>query len=93
MEGGYSMVNAQAARDAWDDYSVKSGPSTRRVINYAHPTWSLSILPTGNSGHRFDKFHKNQMQDYLTGKLQIRKLSYQYVNDSEKDSEILFLAQ
>lgn len=88
--GAYSLVNAQAARDSWRDFSVKSGPSTRRIIDFSHPSWSLGILPTGNSGHRFDKFHNNQLQDYLKGKLQIRKLSYSDIKSQDIDSEVVF---
>lgn len=91
MAGGYSLVNAQGARKTWDNFNVSSGPSTRRIIDFAHPTWSLGILPTGNSGHRFDKFHKNQLQDYLDGRLQIRKLSYQNLTQKEIDSVVEFV--
>jgi penicillin amidase len=31
-------------------YEVKSGPSTRRIIDFSDVENSVSILPTGNSG-------------------------------------------
>lgn len=90
MPGAYSTINAQASRNKWNDFKVNSGPSTRRAIDLARPDWSMGILPHGNSGHLADKFHNNQFKDYVSGKLQIRKLSYQYLNQSDIDSSQVF---
>ena len=77
--GAYMIVNANSAREKWDDFSVVSGPSTRRLIDMAERNFSYSILPSGNSGHRFDVFHSNQISDFFEGKLQVRPQSFQQV--------------
>jgi penicillin amidase len=90
MPGAYSTINAQASRNKWNDFKVNSGPSTRRAIDLARSDWSLGILPHGNSGHLVDKFHNNQFKDYVSGKMQVRKMSFQNLNANEIESSQTF---
>ena len=46
-------------------HKVKTGPSTRRIIDFADPANSLGITPTGNSGVALDPHYDDQAQTYL----------------------------
>lgn len=48
-------------------YTVKTGPSTRRVIDFSDVENSISILPTGQSGNPFSPHYKDQAQMYING--------------------------
>ncbi|QWX85063.1 penicillin acylase family protein [Cellulophaga sp. HaHaR_3_176] len=48
-------------------YTVKTGPSTRRVIDFSDIENSISILPTGQSGNPFSPHYKDQAQMYING--------------------------
>ena len=49
-------------------HKVTLGPSTRRIIDFADPTRSLGITPTGNSGVVLDPHYSDQAQTYLKRK-------------------------
>ncbi|MBI2749695.1 MAG: penicillin acylase family protein [Burkholderiales bacterium] len=48
-------------------WSVKSGPSTRRVIDFARPDQSVGINPVGQSGVLFDKHYSDQAPYFAEG--------------------------
>jgi len=48
-------------------WGVKSGPSTRRVIDFAHPDQSVGINPVGQSGVLFDKHYSDQAPFFAEG--------------------------
>lgn len=56
-------------------YSVKAGPSTRRVIDFSDVENSISILPTGQSGNPFSKHYNDQAEMYNSGKFRKMKLN------------------
>lgn len=49
------------------DYSVKFGPSMRRVIDFSNTTVSWSVLPGGQSGHVGSKYYDDQIKLYING--------------------------
>ena len=57
------------------NYSVKAGPSTRRVIDFSDVENSMSILPTGQSGNPFSKHYNDQAEMYNTGKFRKMKMN------------------
>lgn len=61
------LNNLQYEINASGLYKVKSGPSTRRVIDFSDIENSQAIIPTGQSGNPFSKFYKNQSEKYLNG--------------------------
>ncbi len=66
-------------------YTVKGGPSTRRVIDFSDIENSESILPTGQSGNPFSKHYSDQAEMYATGKFRKMKLNKkEIVNTSRK---------
>ncbi|WP_291122526.1 penicillin acylase family protein, partial [Flavobacterium sp. UBA6046] len=56
-------------------YSVKAGPSTRRIIDFSDIENSMSILPTGQSGNPFSKHYNDQAEMYNSGKFRKMKLN------------------
>ncbi len=56
-------------------YTVKGGPSTRRIIDFSDIENSLSILPTGNSGNPFSIHYSDQAEMFVAGKFRKMKMN------------------
>ncbi|MDO8286644.1 MAG: penicillin acylase family protein [Rhodoferax sp.] len=56
-------------------WGVKSGPSTRRVIDFAQPDKSVGINPVGQSGVLFDAHYADQAPFFAEGLYQPQYLS------------------
>lgn len=66
-------------------YLVKSGPSTRRVIDFSDIENSVSINPTGQSGNVFSKHYKDQFEMYNNGTFRKMRLNKEeIINHSTK---------
>jgi penicillin amidase len=65
--GYYNDVNNMKHHGFDSGLDVLVGPSTRRIIDFAHPENAHGILPVGNSGHSLSPFYKDQIQMYLKG--------------------------
>jgi penicillin amidase len=61
------LNNLQCPIDSTGVYSVKGGPSTRRIIDFSNIENSRAILPTGQSGNPFSKHYKDQAEKYVKG--------------------------
>jgi penicillin amidase len=48
-------------------WPVKSGPSTRRVIDFAQPDKAVGINPVGQSGVLFDTHYSDQAELFSEG--------------------------
>ena len=81
VPGGTQEVNNQKVSTYLNSFPVVAGPSTRRIIDFAHPERSWGILPTGNSAHLLSPFYNNQVQKFLGGKYRDQLLEL-----SEKDA-------
>ncbi|MBY0415483.1 MAG: penicillin acylase family protein, partial [Bdellovibrionales bacterium] len=66
IPGATAEVNNQKF-NSYKDFQVKAGPSTRRIIDFAHPQKSWGILPVGNSGHMLSPFFDDQVQLFIKG--------------------------
>jgi penicillin amidase len=66
VSGATQEINNQKFNSA-KDFHVMAGPSTRIIIDYAHPERSWGILPIGNSRHLLSPFYDNQVQLFLKG--------------------------
>ena len=71
------------------EYKVKSGPSTRRVIDFSDIENSLGILPTGQSGNPFSKYYKDQAQLFVDGKFVPMMLNKEEIINSA-DGKLIF---
>jgi penicillin amidase len=72
--GSQQVVNNMLFSPNDARYKVLAGPSTRRVIDFAKPDDSYSIIPTGNSGHFLSPHYDDQAPLFMTGKY--RKLNF-----------------
>ncbi len=76
VNGTNEVINNLAfKKDSTGVYNVKSGPSTRRIIDFSDIENSLSILPTGQSGNPFSKHYKDQAAMFNSGKFRKMKLN------------------
>lgn len=57
------------------EYTIKAGPSTRRIVDFSDVENSWSILPTGQSGNPMSKHYNDQAEMYATGKFRKMKLN------------------
>ncbi|HNP19487.1 MAG TPA: penicillin acylase family protein [Fulvivirga sp.] len=68
MESSDAVLNKLAfLRTGSGEYNITSGPSTRRIINFADVENSYSILPTGQSGNPMSSHYKDQAEMYVKG--------------------------
>ena len=75
------------------NFSIKTGPSTRRLIDFSHPEKALGILPTGNSGHLLSPHYKDQLESFLKGDYRAEWLDAQdYTRDLDiQERTLLFI--
>ena len=87
--GGDQVINNQIYDiDSTGYYTVKAGPSTRRIVDFSDVENSLAILPTGQSGRIFSAHYKDQALKYLNG--DFVKMSLNEA-DIEKSKNVLVL--
>ena len=68
VEGTREVINNLAfPYDSTRTFSVNSGPSTRRIIDFSDIENGLSILPTGQSGNPFSDHYEDQARMYNKG--------------------------
>lgn len=90
VEGSREVINNMSfPYDASGFYKVASGPSTRRIIDFANIDESVSILPTGQSGNPFSSHYKDQTAMYLKG--EFRKMLMNDKEIQEKCKNVLIL--
>lgn len=77
VKGSINVINHFRRKGVDDGHKVKSGPSTRRIIDFSHPERSLGILPLGNSGHMLSPFYDNQVQRFLDGEYRYQLMNYE----------------
>ncbi|MDJ0645095.1 MAG: penicillin acylase family protein [Flavobacteriaceae bacterium] len=68
INGGKEVINNLSFNlDSTGYYKVRSGPSTRRVIDFSNIEGSMSISPTGQSGNPLSDHYKDQAQKFVDG--------------------------
>jgi len=65
--GTHEVPNNLSATIGPAPWPVTYGPSTRRIIDFADPTHSVTINPVGQSGVPFDKYYADQAEAYIEG--------------------------
>jgi penicillin amidase len=85
------QINNFGTKRTSDDFSVRLGPATRRIIDFKDPETSWGILPTGNSGRLSSPFYNNQVSKYLSGNYrkqimggEVKKLRRKRIFSSQK---------
>ncbi|WP_283182091.1 penicillin acylase family protein [Pseudomonas svalbardensis] len=65
--GTHEVPNNLSAKIGPAPWPVTYGPSTRRLIDFADPTHSLTVNPVGQSGVPFDSHYDDQAEAYIEG--------------------------
>ncbi len=65
--GGHEAINDLSSDFGPAPWAVTSGPSTRRIIDFANPAAALGINPVGQSGVPGDAHYADQAQDFMAG--------------------------
>ena len=65
--GTHEVPNNLSAKIGPAPWPVTYGPSTRRLIDFADPTHSLTVNPVGQSGVAFDRHFDDQAEAYVEG--------------------------
>ena len=84
INGGKEVINNLSFDlDSTGYYKVKSGPSTRRVIDFSDVEGSMSISPTGQSGNPLSDHYRDQAQKYVDGAFVPMLLNKSRIHDSK----------
>jgi len=65
---GHGMTVNKAQYSWHRPFDMNLGPSIRRIIDFSTPDRSLSVLPTGQSGHPFSPYYGDQTNLWLEGR-------------------------
>jgi len=87
--GAAEVVNNMLYRGV-DNFDVLAGPSTRRLIDFADPAHSLTVLPTGNSGHLLSKHYDDQAEMFVRGEYRPALYLWNEI-EAAKEHEMRFL--
>lgn len=68
VSGATHHIAPMSSSDCDPQFQIHSGPSTRRIIDFAHIEKSKGILPLGNSGHMLSKHYDDQTPLFLGGR-------------------------
>jgi penicillin amidase len=66
MSGSSNTVNAMG-HSSTEPYITEHGPSERSIIDLSNLDNSRMVLPTGQSGHPFDRHYQDQAKLFNTG--------------------------
>ncbi len=92
VPGNREIVNNLSIQYGPAPWPVLYGPSTRRVIDLAHPEAAVGGTPVGQSGVVFDAHYRDQAQAYAEAKPQAQYLLKSQVQAHTKSS-LKFLAK
>jgi penicillin amidase len=67
VAGGREVPNNLSSAIGPAPWAVTSGPSTRRVIDFADASKAVGINPVGQSGVLFDRHYADQAERYAEG--------------------------
>lgn len=76
IAGSNEVINNQMFFYSDDSkYTIKAGPSTRRIIDFSDIENSWGVLPTGQSGNPMSKHYDDQSDLFVNGKFRKMKLN------------------
>lgn len=79
VSGGNETLNNMAYNVGEARYQVKSGPSTRRLIDLADVNATLGINPLGQAGNPLDKHARDQAEMYNEGRYRTQLFDWQSI--------------
>lgn len=89
VTGGDEVINKMDFNKTTTPYKVRSGPSMRVLIDLVDLENSLSILPTGQSGHVMSPHYRDQAELYLAGKFRPQQMNREIIISESKGVLIL----
>ncbi len=90
VDGSREVINNMYfGYDKESEYTIKSGPSTRIVVDFSDIENSKSILPTGQSGNPFSKHYKDQAPLYHANKFRKMLLNKKEIIDSSSKLRLI----
>jgi len=92
VSGAQGAINNLRKVGCRDGFTVKAGPSSRRLIDFSDPIHSAAIIPTGNSGHWKSPFFNNQWESYEKG-IYRASLLQSTLSESERFGLLEFIPQ
>ncbi len=82
--GAAQVVNNMLYMEKERRFDVVAGPSTRRLIDFADPEHSLTVLPTGNSGNFMSPHYDDQAEMFMAGEYREVRLTNDQVADNTR---------
>ncbi len=90
MDASDGVLNKLSfTRTASGLYPITSGPSSRRIINFADIENSYSILPTGQSGNPFSDHYRDQAEMYSQGQWRKMLMNAEEIKANSKNTLVL----
>ncbi len=90
MDASDAVLNKLAfKRNDTGIYNITSGPSSRRIINFADIENSLSIIPAGQSGNPLSPHYKDQVEMYTQGNWRKMLMDPMAIEQQTKDRLML----
>lgn len=88
--GSAQVINNMMCGRGGPAYDVIAGPSTRRLIDFADPEHSLTVLPTGNSGNFMDPHYADNAEMFMAGQYREPRLTKEQIA-AHKRHELRFM--
>lgn len=87
--GAAEVINNMLYTDGVCNFDVIAGPSTRRLIDFAAPEHSCTVIPTGNSGHVCSPSYGDQAPLFMTGQYREPRMTPDQIA-AHKTHELIF---
>ncbi len=84
VSAGQEMINNLTIAIEKDGFPVRSGPSTRRIVDFADVDKSWGINPTGQSGYFMDPHYDDQAVMYVKGEFRRQYLNRKDILDNSE---------
>lgn len=89
-DGGYEVINNLRFNLVQTlPFKIRSGPSTRRLVDLSDTSFSLGISPTGQSGYFWDKHYKDQFELYTKGAYRKQIMNMDFVKKNYKEKIVI----
>lgn len=79
--GAYNSINNFRRLGCKNDFAVRAGPSTRRIIDFGNPSSTYGGLPLGISGHLKSPYYQNEREDFLNGKHRKQQMDWNIIKN------------
>lgn len=92
-KSGHGMSVNNAQYDWNSDFSMILGPSVRRIVDLGNADFSLSVLPTGQSGNPLSSHFDDQIRMWLEGEYKPIYYGKAELKKNRSTTELIFVAE